>query len=149
MLPTFIDPDEYLDMRMWSFLQGIIVGWLSRFTWRTRRTAVLVEAPAYAISSQQRASKDMSSQEPPSEPPAPSKQEDAPVSESTPLLAEQQDGDASMDTTPDQPPEETWEDIPEDVRNAGVDEISTRARLIDNDIRVRTASLEYKRMGEY
>lgn len=80
----------------------------------------------------------MSSQEPPNGPPASSKPEDASASESTPLLVDTQDGEAAMDTTPDQPPEETWEDIPEDVRNAGVDEITTRARLIDNDIRVGT-----------
>jgi len=45
-----------------------------------------------------------------------------------------------MDTTPDQPAEETWDDIPEDVLNATTDEISTRIRLIDNDIKV---SCEY------
>lgn len=78
----------------------------------------------------------MSAQEPPSEPPSSSKPDDAPASESTPLLSEDQDGDAPMDTSSDQPPEETWEDIPEDVRSAGVEEIITRTRLIDNDIRV-------------
>jgi len=84
----------------------------------------------------------MSAQEPPSEPPSSSnKPDDASTSESAPLLAEHNDddggsGDASMDISPDQPPEETWDDIPEDVRNAGVEEIITRARLIDNDIRV-------------
>lgn len=33
-------------------------------------------------------------------------------------------------------PEDTFEDIPDDVRNAPVDDISTRTRLIDNDIKV-------------
>ncbi|KAF8319708.1 26S proteasome subunit P45 [Clavulina sp. PMI_390] len=47
-----------------------------------------------------------------------------------------------MDTTPEQPPEETWEDIPEDVRNAAVDEITTRTRLIDNDIRVMRSEMQ-------
>lgn len=83
----------------------------------------------------------MSSQDPPSGGPSVPKPEDASTSESTPLLAETNDStaDASMDTTPDQPPEETWEDIPDDVRNAGAEEIGTRARLIDNDIRVCSA----------
>jgi len=42
-----------------------------------------------------------------------------------------------MDTTPDQPAEETWEDIPEDVMALSTDEILTRIRLIENDIKVR------------
>lgn len=33
-------------------------------------------------------------------------------------------------------PEDTFEDIPEDVRNAPVEDINTRTRLIDNDIKV-------------
>ena len=41
-----------------------------------------------------------------------------------------------MDTTPDQPPEETWDDIPEDIMTLTTDEIQTRTRLIDNDIKV-------------
>jgi len=41
-----------------------------------------------------------------------------------------------MDTTPDQPAEETWEDIPDDVLNSTTDEIFTRIRLIENDIKV-------------
>ncbi len=48
--------------------------------------------------------------------------------------------DAPMDTTPDQPPEETWEDIPEDIMGLSSDEITTRTRLIDNDLRVRSLS---------
>ena len=46
-----------------------------------------------------------------------------------------------MDTTPDQPPEETWEDIPEEIRSLSTDEILTRTRLIDNDLRVRVLDL--------
>lgn len=43
-----------------------------------------------------------------------------------------------MDTTPDeQPQEETWDDIPSDVKAASTEEISTRSRLIDNDVKVR------------
>jgi hypothetical protein len=41
-----------------------------------------------------------------------------------------------MDTTPDQPPVETWDDIPEDVMALPTDEILTRVRLLDNDIKV-------------
>lgn len=105
------------------------------------------EAPAYAISSQQRASSDiiiMSSQEPPNGAPASSKPADASASESAPLLAETHDGDAEMDMTPDEPVVETWEDIPDDVRNSAVDEISTRTRLIDNDIRVSVWSSSHR-----
>lgn len=42
-----------------------------------------------------------------------------------------------MDVTPDAPPEETWDDIPEDILNLSPEEINTRTRLIDNDIKVR------------
>ena len=41
-----------------------------------------------------------------------------------------------MDTTPDQPPEETWEDIPDEILDLSTDEIMTRTRLIDNDLKV-------------
>ncbi|CCM03549.1 uncharacterized protein FIBRA_05685 [Fibroporia radiculosa] len=42
----------------------------------------------------------------------------------------------AMDTTPDQPAEETWSDIPEDIMGLSTDEILTRIRLIDNDLKV-------------
>ena len=42
-----------------------------------------------------------------------------------------------MDTTPDKPAEETWEDIPEEIMGLSTDEIFTRIRLIDNDLKVR------------
>ncbi len=58
-----------------------------------------------------------------------------PENETTHLLAEPPD--SQMDTTPNQPPVETWDDIPDDVKNATVEEIQTRSRLIENDIRVR------------
>ena len=48
-----------------------------------------------------------------------------------------------MDTTPDQPAEETWADIPEDVMALSTDEILTRIRLIDNDIKVRPKNIYY------
>lgn len=43
-----------------------------------------------------------------------------------------------MDTAPDKPAEETWEDIPDDIKALTTDEIFTRIRLIDNDIKVGT-----------
>ncbi|KAF8833814.1 26S proteasome subunit P45 [Paxillus ammoniavirescens] len=43
---------------------------------------------------------------------------------------------AAMDTTPDQPPEESWDDIPADIMALNTDEMLTRIRLIDNDIKV-------------
>ena len=45
------------------------------------------------------------------------------------------DGPAAMDVTPDVPPEETWDDIPEDIMGLSTEEIITRTRLIDNDIK--------------
>ncbi|KZV86142.1 26S proteasome subunit P45 [Exidia glandulosa HHB12029] len=41
-----------------------------------------------------------------------------------------------MDTTPDQPPEDDFSDLPEDILAAPTDDILTRIRLIDNDIKV-------------
>ena len=48
---------------------------------------------------------------------------------------------AEMDTTSDQPPEETWEDIPEEIMELETDDVLTRIRLIDNDIKVRSFHL--------
>jgi hypothetical protein len=45
------------------------------------------------------------------------------------------DGTAAMDVTPDAPPEETWDDIPQDIMDLNTEEIMTRTRLIDNDIK--------------
>ena len=45
---------------------------------------------------------------------------------------------AEMDTTPDQLPEETWDDIPEEIMELDTEDILTRIRLIDNDIKVRS-----------
>lgn len=44
-----------------------------------------------------------------------------------------------MDTTPIQPEEETWDDIPEDIMSLTTDDVLTRIRLIDNDIKVRSS----------
>lgn len=87
----------------------------------------------------------MSSSEPPSGPPASSKPSDASDSESAPLISTTHDDTTEMDTTPDEPAEETWEDIPEDVRNANVDEVNTRTRLVDNDIRVSMSMVQNAR----
>lgn len=76
----------------------------------------------------------MSSAPPPNPPPSnPEKPADGEESPSAPNPATE----GEMDTTPDQPAEETWEDIPEDIKSLGTDEILTRIRLIENDIKVR------------
>ncbi len=49
---------------------------------------------------------------------------------------------AEMDTTPDQPVEETWDDIPEEIMELETEDILTRIRLIENDIKVRPGSLD-------
>lgn len=71
---------------------------------------------------------------PPNPPPTdPPKQPDADGSSDT----QKPDGGGEMDTTPDQPPaQETWDDIPEDIMALSTDEILTRIRLIENDIKV-------------
>ncbi|KAN0123568.1 26S proteasome regulatory complex, ATPase [Russula decolorans] len=43
---------------------------------------------------------------------------------------------AEMDTTPDQPAEETWDDIPQEIMELDTEDVLTRIRLIDNDIKV-------------
>jgi 26S proteasome regulatory subunit T5 len=77
----------------------------------------------------------MSSEQPPSAPRNDPEKIDA-TSSSTPAAQQQ---DAAMDTAPDQPAVDTWADIPEDVLSLGTDEISTRVRLLENDIKVRHA----------
>lgn len=47
---------------------------------------------------------------------------------------------AEMDTTPDLPAEETWDDIPEEIMELDTEDILTRIRLIDNDIKVRLST---------
>ncbi|KAG2102209.1 26S proteasome subunit P45 [Suillus discolor] len=76
------------------------------------------------------------SSEPPSDPPAGDnvQKPDAPQQpEASPSPG--QDG-VEMDITPDQPAEETWDDIPEEIKALTTEEILTRIRLIDNDIKV-------------
>jgi 26S proteasome regulatory subunit T5 len=80
----------------------------------------------------------MSSQEPPRQPESTADNKDVPQASggSQPTTAAH-----AMDTTSDLPPQETWEDIPTDVMAAGTDEIMTRTRLIDNDIKVKYSLL--------
>lgn len=73
-----------------------------------------------------------SDSQPPTGPP--SNPEKAPEESSS--NAAQSTDQAAMDTTPDKPAEETWEDIPEDIISLPTDDILTRIRLIDNDIKV-------------
>ncbi|EKM79315.1 hypothetical protein AGABI1DRAFT_113879 [Agaricus bisporus var. burnettii JB137-S8] len=55
---------------------------------------------------------------------------------STPAPPSSSAENAAMDTTPDVPPPETWDDIPEEIMSLSTDEVLTRIRLIDNDIKV-------------
>lgn len=71
---------------------------------------------------------------PPSNNPPPNP-EKKPEDTATPASPAAADG-AEMDTTPDAPVEETWADIPEDIMALSTDEILTRIRLIENDIKV-------------
>ena len=82
----------------------------------------------------------MSSAQPPNQPPnnpptGEKPDEQLPLLSQTPLGATPAE-DAAMDTAPDQPPEETWDDIPEEIMALTTEDIQTRTRLIDNDIKV-------------
>lgn len=72
---------------------------------------------------------------PPPNPPSDNneKKPETNTSAPTPATAE----NAAMDTTPDAaPPPETWDDIPEEILSLSTDEVLTRIRLIENDIKV-------------
>ncbi|KAJ3830696.1 26S proteasome subunit P45 [Lentinula raphanica] len=74
----------------------------------------------------------MSSAQPPSEPPSnPEKQPEAPHQSSS-----TENQEAAMDTTPDVPAEDTFDDLPEDILSLSTEDILTRIRLLDNDIKV-------------
>ena len=82
----------------------------------------------------------MSSAQPPNQPPnnPPTGEK---LEEQQPLLGQtpqetRPTEDAAMDTAPDQPPEENWDDIPEEIMALPTEDIQTRTRLIDNDIKV-------------
>ncbi|KAI0076297.1 26S proteasome subunit P45 [Panus rudis PR-1116 ss-1] len=76
----------------------------------------------------------MSSAQPPNPPPNPTEKPDSQGSSSNDATAA--NPDVSMDTTPDKPQEETWDDIPEEIRALPTEDILTRTRLIDNDLKV-------------
>jgi 26S proteasome regulatory subunit T5 len=83
----------------------------------------------------------MSSAQPPNQPPNNPPAGEKP-DEQLPLLSQTPEEtrpteDAAMDTAPDQPPEETWDDIPEEIMALPTEDIQTRTRLIDNDIKVK------------
>jgi 26S proteasome regulatory subunit T5 len=90
----------------------------------------------------------MSSAEPPAQPPSGDPSKPGPSKSDQPSNTNdaQSPADADkMDATPE-PPAETWSDLPEELLTAAADEIVSRRRLIENDIRVRTIrakSLEY------
>jgi 26S proteasome regulatory subunit T5 len=85
----------------------------------------------------------MSSAQPPPQPPNDNNNNPEKAPESAPRATDAPvaGGDTAMDTTPDQPPEETWADIPEDVIALTTDEILTRGRLLDNDIKVMRSEM--------
>jgi 26S proteasome regulatory subunit T5 len=76
----------------------------------------------------------MSSAPPP--PPEIPPQDKQPESQPTTTAPPSAQDAAAMDTTPDHLPEETWDDIPADILALSTDEILTRIRLIENDIKV-------------
>ncbi len=82
----------------------------------------------------------MSSAQPPN-PPSNNSDSKKPE-ENTPATAPAPAGDAAMDTTPDLPPPENWDDIPEEILSLSTDEILTRIRLIENDIKVSILNFE-------
>lgn len=81
----------------------------------------------------------MSSAPPPSNPPPNPEKKSDPVASDAPAPVET----GAMDVTDDVPPEETWDDISEDILALSTDEILTRARLIDNDIKVTFPSVVF------
>ncbi|KAG5648366.1 26S proteasome regulatory subunit 6A-B [Asterophora parasitica] len=74
----------------------------------------------------------MSSAPPPNNPPPNSEKKPETASSSPAAPADA----AAMDTTSDAPAEETWADIPDEIMSLSTDEILTRIRLIENDIKV-------------
>lgn len=84
----------------------------------------------------------MSATLPPGEHPNNNDQSSNPNKADTELPETTQSEAAEMDTTPDQPAEETWDDIPEEIIELETEDILTRIRLIENDIKVRPGSLD-------
>ena len=71
-------------------------------------------------------------QQPPNQPPNDEKKSEVPQ-QSGEINANNPD---KMEVEPEQPAEETWDDIPQDVLQSETDDIMTRVRLIENDIKV-------------
>ncbi|KAI6166712.1 26S proteasome subunit P45 [Pisolithus thermaeus] len=70
-----------------------------------------------------------------SNPPPDNNPEKQPESDQSASSVPAREGGA-MDTTPDRPPEDNWDDIPPEIMALGTDEVLTRIRLIENDIKV-------------
>jgi 26S proteasome regulatory subunit T5 len=80
----------------------------------------------------------MASSQPPEQPPSRNDEKPAPSTSNasnTNSTQPVEGGGDKMDVTPD-PPAETWSDLPEELLTASAEEIVTRRRLIENDIRV-------------
>lgn len=77
-----------------------------------------------------------SSQPPPGHP-GPSDNKPSSSTDATSSTQPAADAD-KMEVTPAEPPAETWSDLPEELLTASADEIVSRRRLIENDIRVRS-----------
>ncbi|KAJ3491681.1 hypothetical protein NLI96_g534 [Meripilus lineatus] len=78
----------------------------------------------------------MASAQPPNMPPAGGNNNEKNPEKAPASASRAQGQDSEMDTTPDKPAEETWDDIPDDIKSLSTDEIFTRIRLLDNDIKV-------------
>jgi len=71
-------------------------------------------------------------QQPPGQPPNDEKKAEAPVVSEPTTNSEA----APMDVQPEQIVEENWDDIPSDIMECSTEDIMTRVRLIENDIKV-------------
>jgi 26S proteasome regulatory subunit T5 len=77
----------------------------------------------------------MSSAPPPNSDSNPNPGDSKPDAQMTTASTERKDEPQAIEAEAPEP-EDTFEDIPEDIRNAPVEDINTRTRLIDNDIKV-------------
>lgn len=77
----------------------------------------------------------MSSAQPPEQPPSRNDQKPEPSSSNAASTVQLTTEADSMEVTPE-PPAETWSDIPEELLTAPADDIISRRRLIENEIRV-------------
>src|SRR5882757_5754102 len=112
-------------LRLWPSGSQVTVKWTTTISGIDARTP-LIHPPTMSS---------LPPNQPPSNPPTGEKPD-----EQQPLLGQthpetRPTEDATMDTAPDQPPEETWDDIPEEIMTLTTEDIQTRTRLIDNDIK--------------